>query len=218
MPNQIEQPVKNIPERDMLFGDLPLSFWGAVPSNEIPWTLFRKVKELDEEGEDLSAIETLREIIALPGLESRQYLQAFYFLRRLYAVAETDKKLYGVVVEVAMEEGTDLLAVYADHSARYYNYTGSGVVWETGNVVIEEKIDNILSLGKDIVRQIGPWTGERPGVPRPGFARINFLTPAGLHFGEAEQTALFRDPLAGEIMHAMLDMMQTLTSMAGEKK
>jgi len=218
MTNQIEQPVKNIPVRDLLFGDLPLSFWGAVRSGEIPWTLFRKVKDLDEEGEDLSAIETLREIIALPGLESRQYLQAFYFLRRLYAVAETDKKLYGVVVEVAMEEGTDLLAVYADHSARYYNYTGSGVVWETGNVVIEEKIDNILSLGKDIVRQIGPWTGERPGVPRPGFARINFLTPAGLHFGEAEQTALFRDPLAGEIMHAMLDMMQTLTSMAGEKK
>jgi len=218
MTNQIEQPVKNIPVRDLLFGDLPLSFWGAVRSGEIPWTLFRKVKDLDEEGEDLSAIETLREIIALPGLESRQYLQAFYFLRRLYAVAETDKKLYGVVVEVAMEEGTDLLAVYADHSARYYNYTGSGVVWETGNVVIEEKIDNILSLGKDIVRQIGPWTGERPGVPRPGFARINFLTPAGLHFGEAEQTALFRDPLAGKIMHAMLDMMQTLTSMAEEKK
>jgi len=218
MTNQIEQPVKNIPERDMLFGDLPLSFWGAVPSNEIPWTLFRKVKELDEEGEDLSAIGTLREIIALPGLESRQYLQAFYFLRRLYAVAENDKKLYGVVVEVAMEEGTDLLAVYADHSARYYNYSGSAFVWESSNTIIEQKINNILSLGNGIVKRIGPWTGERPGIPRPGFARLNFLTAAGLHFGEAEQTALFNDPMAGKIMYAMLDMMQTLTSMVEQKK
>jgi len=217
MTNQIDQPVKNIPVRDMLFGDLPLSFWGAVQSNELPWTLFQKVRELDEEGEDSSAIETLREIIALPGLESRQYLQAFHFLRNLYSVTENDKKLYGVVVEVTMEEGTDLLAVYADHSARYLNYTGSSIVWETRNSAIDQKIDTILSLGKDIVKQIGPWTGERPGVPRTGFARLNFLTPAGLHFGEAQQSALFQDPMAGKIMYAMLDMMDTLTSMVIKK-
>ena len=217
MTNQIDQPVRNIPVRDMLFGDLPLSFWAAVQSNEIPWTLFRKVKEFDEDGEDADAIATLHEITRLPGLESRQYLQAFHFLRSLYAVKENDKKLYGVVVEVTMEEGTDLLAVYADHSARYYNYSGSAIVWETRNAAIDQKIDNILFLGKDIVKQIGPWTGERPGVPGEGFARLNFLTSTGLHFGEAEQSALFQDPMAGKIMYAMLDMMDTLTNMVNKK-
>lgn len=217
MTNQIDQPVKNLPVRDMLFGDLPLSFWGAVKSAEIPWTLFHKVKEFDDEGEDALAIQTLREIITLPGLESRQYLQAFHFLRRLYAVAENNQQLYGVVLEVTMEEGADLLAVYADHSARYYNYSGSAVIWETKNAAIDQKVDNILALGKEIVKQIGPWTGERPGTPRTGFARLNFLTPAGLHFGEAQQTALFQDPMAGKIMYAMLDMMDTLTNMAMKK-
>lgn len=41
-------------------------------------------------------------------------------------------------------------------------------------------------------------------------ARINFLTSKGLHFGEASQQLLFNDPMAGKLMHGMLNLMNAL--------
>ena len=42
---------------------------------------------------------------------------------------EKAQDVLGVVVEVAMEKGLDLVAGYADHHARY-NYSGAAIVWE----------------------------------------------------------------------------------------
>lgn len=213
MINEMTKPVKNIPVRDLVFGDLPLEHWAGIDSHEQPWINFKKAKEADDDGEDQDAIDVLQQIMDMPGLESRHYLQAAHFLQQLYSVKALNPQLMGVVVEVAIEGGVDLLAVYADHSARYYNYTGSAIILETATDEIRNKIDNILLLGDDLVKQIGAWKYTRPGAPIPGFARINFLTTGGLHFGEAAQAVLFKDPTAGKIMYAMLDMMETLMNL-----
>ncbi|MEP6749178.1 MAG: hypothetical protein ABJB86_15700 [Bacteroidota bacterium] len=217
MTEQIKRSIKNIPVRDTLFGDMPLDYWAAVSNNDAPWTLFKKAKSFYDDGEDNDTADVLREVISLPNLESRQYLQAYYFLKQLCSIKESSMQVLGIVAEVAMEGGTDLLAVYADCSARYYNYSGAAVIWETRTAAMDSKIENILSLGEDIVKNIGPWKYERPEAPKPGFARLNFLTPAGLHFGEAQQAVLFRDPMAGKIMYAMMDMMETLINLSEKK-
>ncbi|MGC4103991.1 hypothetical protein [Ferruginibacter sp.] len=217
MLKKVSQP-NNIETRDTLFGDLPLDHWAKADSNEIPWTLFKEVKKNVDKKNKAAAIKILKDILNIAGLETRQYLQAFYFLNQLQALPEGTVKILGAVVEVTMEDGVDLLAVYADHTARYYNYTGSAVIWDLPDTSIAGKIDHILSLAKDIVAQIGPWQGERPGIPKPGNARINFLTSHGLHFGEAGQNVLFNDPMAGKIMYAMLDMMETLTQRVMQSK
>src|SRR6185437_507566 len=99
---------------------------------------------------------------------------------------------------------------YADHSARYYNYSGSSIAWEHGDNSLDELFDELISQGNIIASQIGPWESPRRAAPPQGMARINFLTSHGLHFGEANQQALFNDPLAGKIMHGMIEVMQAL--------
>src|ERR1700712_1438853 len=90
---------------DTLFGDLPLDYWAGIDTNESPWDLFKAVKKSIDKKNHPAAIELLEKIISIPGLESRQYLQAWYFLNELGGTSKDDIILYGVVVEVAMEDG-----------------------------------------------------------------------------------------------------------------
>jgi len=196
--------------RDTLFGDLPLAQWAGTDADGIPWTLFKQAKHSLDNGHQEEAIQTLLSIIATPGLESRQYLQAWHFLGQLAVAPTSIIEVYGLVIEVAMDQGLDLLAVYADHSARYYNYSGSAIIWDQPDAGIGAKIDIILAQGAEIIPFIGPWKDARPAAPVNGNARINILTSNGLYFGEAGQLALFKDAMAGKTMYAMLDMMETL--------
>ncbi|MEP7166260.1 MAG: hypothetical protein ABI741_16275 [Ferruginibacter sp.] len=214
MPETLNRPGNDRTIRDTLFGDQPLEQWAGAESEDLPWNLFKDAKRCVDKGKNNQAIEMLKKITTLPGLESRHYLQAYFFLNELGSFPEADIELFAVVVEVAMDEGLDLLAIYADHSARYYHASGAGVIWDVPDITIGSKIDHILSLGNGIIEQIGPWKAERPAAPVNGRARLNLLTSKGLHFGEADQNVLFQDPLSSKIMYAMLDMMETLVNKA----
>ena len=63
--------------------------------------------------------------------------------------------------------------------------------------------------------QIGPWDGERPHPPNPGRIRLNFLTPLGLHLGEAPFEVLASDALAGPAVSAGLTLLDALTQLDG---
>ena len=140
--------------------------------------------------------------MATPGLESRHYLQAWHFLREHGEQAPDDvaKDVLGIVVETSLRGGLDVLAVYADGSARYYNHAGGGGVLEHAEGSFAELIDALLAAAADVVARIGPWEGTKPGSPRRGHTRLSFLTPSGLHFGEGPTKALQDDPLAGLVL------------------
>jgi hypothetical protein len=122
----------------------------------------------------------------MPGLESRQYLQAWHVLREqgVRPPAETAKHVYGAVVEVALPDGLDVLAAYADGSARYLNWSGAAIVWEAPDPRFQPHIEAVLRAGAAIAQRIGPWEDPRRGPPPTGHIRLNLLTPSGLHFGE----------------------------------
>jgi hypothetical protein len=200
--------------RETLFGDMPLAQWTshlAQPSSE-PWTSFQRAQSLIESGDKQSAITALREILQIPGLESRHYLQAYHALAGLgVAPAQgKEKDVLGVVVEVGMKRGTDLVAGYSDHHARYYNYSGAGVVWERPNDTLDEAIDELLRVGSAVVQVIGPWKKARPPAPTDGRVRLNFLTPSGLHFGEGPMDTLAKDKLGGPVIASAFRLMQRL--------
>ena len=120
--------------RETLFGDMPISAW-VVPDQSNrgePWSSFSRARDLLESGREQQAVEQLQEITQMDGVESRQVLQAWHFLRQLGVTPPQNvaKLVYGVVVEVGMEEGLDIVAAYADHSARYINYSGAAIIWE----------------------------------------------------------------------------------------
>lgn len=155
----------------------------------------------------------------MAGLESRHYLEAWHALRELgvRAPAETSKHVLGVVVEVSLPEGLDVLAAYADGSARFLNWSGAAVVWDAPDRRLQPNIDAVLRTGAEIAQRIGPWDEPRRGRPPVGHIRLNLLTPSGLHFGEGPMDVLARDALAGPLVTAATLLMRALTSLPSEQ-
>jgi hypothetical protein len=208
--------VQNHPEiRDTLFGDLPFSRWATVVPTETPvdpWSSFARAKKFLDSGDKQSAKEGLLSILEMSELESRHYLQAWHFLRDLGVnpPSEKEKDLRGVVVEVDFGKGLDVVAAYSDHHARYYNYSGAGVVWERPNNSLDSAIDDLMRVGAATMQAIGPWKGNRPSAPPVGHARINLLSPVGLNFEQGPLDALTKGPLGGPVITAPFRLMQEL--------
>jgi hypothetical protein len=210
-----EKPPKPPEIRDTLFGDRPLSEWPQrdhANAKFEPWSWFVQARSYLEAGNKPSAIAVLQKITEAPALESRHYLQAWSFLRPLGVTPPEAKAkvVYGVVVEVGMDEGLDLLAAYMDHTARYYNYTGAGVIWEAPDHSLNGQIDDLLREGQTVVYQIGPWEEARPAPPPHGYVRLSMLTPSGLHFGQGDFGVLANDPMGGPLITAATTLMQSL--------
>jgi hypothetical protein len=118
--------------------------------------------------------------------------------------------MLGAVIEVSMPSGLDLLAAYADHTARYFNYSGRAVIWEHPDESLDPLTDALLAAGARILQAIAPWPGPRPAAPPAGRVRINLLSPAGLHFGEGPMQVLGADPFAKPTFDAATILMQEL--------
>ncbi|HKV93351.1 MAG TPA: hypothetical protein VJW20_12460 [Candidatus Angelobacter sp.] len=196
--------------RDTLFGDRPFDKWANHAETGEPWQSFAGAKAALDRGEKDACIAILTEISTRQGLESRHYAQAWHFLRQLgiQPSREKEKELYGVIVEVGMEGGLDIVAAYPDLHARYYNYSGAGVVWEHPDGSLDPQIGKLLQAARAVVAKIGPWTDPRPPAPQRGQVRINMLTPSGLHFGQAPFQALAADALGGPVISAAMALMQ----------
>ena len=201
--------------REVLFGDVPVMEWPR-PHNphrlEHPWAPFAAAQDAYRSGDTAAAIAALQQVVATPGQESRQYLQAWQFLRTL-GVTPPDaeaRRVLGVVVEVSLPEGLDLVVAYADLTARYYNHSGAGVVWEMDTDLDGSPIQNLLAAGQTVADVIGPWLEPRRPAPPTGHVRINSLTASGLYFGEGPFNTLFDDPLAHPVIAGGLALMQAL--------
>ena len=202
------------PIRETLFGDMPIEQWprANAPADLFPWSAFASARQHLVSGRKDAAIACWRQVLRHLGLEPRQYLQAWHFLRQHGEMPSPDlaKQVLGIVVEVAMPEGLDLLAAYPDHSARYYNFSGAGVVWEHRDSSLDLAIDQLLEASRQVVAEIGPWKEARPAPPPRDQARLTFLTPSGLHFGQGTMEQLIRDPLGGGVLQLATELMRAL--------
>lgn len=204
--------------RNTLFGDVPLGeLVKAHPKVSLaePWASFQRARDFRDAGDTAAAVEALRHIVAMPDLETRVFLQAWHTLRELgeKPPPEKAKEVLGVVIEIGMPKGLDLVAAYRDHRARYFNYSGAGVLWERRDHSLDELIDELLQAGTLVAKVIGPWTQARPPEPRHGIARINLLTPSGLHLGQGPIEALNQDAMGGPILSAAFGLMKRLVEL-----
>jgi hypothetical protein len=206
--------------RSILFGDAPISGFArdsaSTRSNE-PWKSFLQVRLSVETGHPEAARDALQSVLRMPGLESRHYLQAWHYLRDLgvQAPIQIQKELLGVVVEVGMKDGLDLLAAYADHHARYFNYSGKAVIWERPDDTLDPTINRLFSACHNALNSIGgPWENEKPPAPGFGNARINLLTPSGLYVGQGPFQALMKDRLGGPVLVAATELTLQLIKLA----
>ncbi|MFT3683500.1 MAG: hypothetical protein QM783_01015 [Phycisphaerales bacterium] len=100
----------------------------------------------DREG----AIRRLNSAYSNPINESRMRLTAAATLRAWGEPVTTKEPMLGAVVEYPMETGVDYVAAYADGSARYLNYTGAGIIWDTPRTVDAVDAAVIAFLNKSL--------------------------------------------------------------------
>lgn len=150
--------------------------------------------------------------------ESRLQIIAWRELKKLGIGPDEskEKQLLGFVIEVGLNGGTDYLAVYPDNRARYFNFSGAKIIWESNNQDINNEIQKLIEYSQEVVNQIGVWDKPRRDPPGNGIARINFLTPIGLHFGEAPLNVLAEDPLAKQVISQSIKVMKLLTEYKGK--
>lgn len=128
------------------------------------------------------------------------------------------KELLGIIVEVGLDEGLDVLASFSNGTARYINHSGKIIVWETtDNETANTITGDLFAASQNIIAQIGVW--DKPRLPRPqkGNARISFLVSDGLYFGEAPINLLFGDALAGPALNKATELMQYITQKSLEQ-
>ena len=153
----------------------------------------------------------LQKIILDDDAESRVKLLAYNKLRSIGTEVE-GKDLHGVIVEVGLDDGLDVLASYKDGTARYINHTGKMIIWETTDQVSSEITQQLFRDSVNIVNRIGPWNKPRLPYPVKGNVRISFLVSDGIYFGEGPINTMFNDPIAAPALSSATALMQYLTN------
>jgi hypothetical protein len=216
VPQSPQLPI-SIAMRDTLWGDMSMDKW-PPPNTDIrfePWNRFAQARDLLHQGKNDEAIRVLLAITDLPGLESRHYLQAWYFLRQLKVPVPAGRhdQLYAVVVEASMPKGLDLLVVYQDFHARFYSYAGGGTIWERPDTRLDVPIQTLLNAAQEIAKAIGTAEKPRPPVPPQGQMRFSMLTPGGMAFGQGPEQALLQDITGRVIVMAAANLLQEITKL-----
>jgi len=116
------------------------------------WTRLANAQGLLAVGRKEEAIRSLREICASPDAHTRPRLWAWFNLRRFGVVPTVADAnvVRGVVLEVRINAGTDVLAAYEDNSARYLNYSGKVIVWESNDEDITNMCQKVLLLASRV--------------------------------------------------------------------
>lgn len=204
-------PSHTVAFREVLFGELPLKKMGR-DSDEPPSSHFAEARHLLLAGKKEEAAIALKKVLDSPDLDSLYYLQAWHFLRPLGHKPDADEALrvLGVVIDVYLPTGLDLLAAYADHTARFYSHSGAAAVWLHADTSLDADIDRLINAGAAIVQQRGPRDIPHPEPPPLNQMRMSFLTPGGICYGQGPEGELGADPNANEVLAASSNLINKL--------
>lgn len=183
---------------NLLFCDQPELFRPANGhAGEYPWNVLFAATP------DTTALQQLADDA---DAESRTRLLAYNILASM-GIKATERKLLGVIIEVGLEGGLDVLAAYDDGTARYINQSGAMIVWEAPNTASNALIDRLFADSEIVVGKIGPWDKPRLSPPKNGEVRLNFLVSDGLYFGQGPFNVLANDAMGAPVIDAGTKLM-----------
>jgi hypothetical protein len=144
-----------------------------------------------------------------PSHESRIRALAYTRLRELNEPVPK-KQLLGVIVELGMDEGLDVLAAYPDGGVRYINHKNSISVYEPVPPAWQPKLRRLFAAAQKAVEQTGPWQHPRTAPPMTGMIRMSFLVSDGLYFGQGLTAIMEHDAIAQPIIAASVDLLKSV--------
>jgi len=145
--------------------------------------------------------------------ESRVRALAFRRLRDIGA-AVAPKILLGVIVEVPLQCGLDVLAAYSDGRVRYINQTGRISIFEGGPAVVETLARELIVAALPLVQRTAPSDGARLPPPRAACMRITFLVSDGLHSYEGSFEQLRADALGAALLGKATQLLDAVVDSA----
>jgi len=190
---------------NLLFCDDPSLF--AVRAGQATTTWQATLSDVN------ASSDKVRALAESPNEESRIRALAFNWLRQ-HKEPVPRGILLGVVVEVPLEGGLDVLAAYSDGRVRYINQTGKLAVFEGGPPQVQTSAKALVSASKVAISRIGPWDRPRLSPPSKGNIRITFLVSDGLYLGEGPFSSMQSDPMAGPIVQEATQLLQLVVSQA----
>lgn len=191
--------------RPLLFGNVPLEAW---PSDDAataePWASFVRARRHLASGDADLAIREWAPIATFDLWEPRHRLQAWTFLRAAGITPDDGvaRSVLGVVAEVAVDDGHDALATYADGSIRFLHHSGAVFSVDSARFDLVMGASALLAVGQEVADQLGAWPGPELPPLEPGESRFTMLTPGGPVIGQGPDDALRTDPLAGPLYEA----------------
>jgi hypothetical protein len=147
-----------------------------------------------------------------PGNESRLRILAYNWLRE-HGLPVPPRLLLGVIVEVPLDQGLDVLAVYLDRRIRYINQSGRLAVFEEITAAMQVQVQALLAASQDAVDRIGPWDKPRLPPPQAGGIRLTFLASDGLYFGQGAFETMAREAMAAPIIQQATELLQLVVAM-----
>lgn len=187
--------------------------WLANEIERYPWVLMAaahvklKMDEAAEAGRLLRAV-------TLISNEARLRLWAWHNLRQLgkYPSPDLARQVLGAVIEVPFEDRLDVLAAYADGTARYINHQGGMIVWD--------RVDEIITpLVMNVIREALPFGApqeDRLEEHIPGDqVRLSVLTPGGIHVW---QGVAAENPALTKVFSHMADLLRALVQVTIEER
>ena len=172
------------------------------------WTLLSKAAEHVRQGEVGRAVEVLLEVARNPKMETRILLWSWAALRCLGAYPKSYEAddIKGVVIQVPMESGVDVLAAYVDGTARYVNHSGKAIVSEITDASITAIIRKLFESCKDLR---GVVAAASPNHSVKDLVRVTLLTFNGNRFAEASMQSLASSPI-NQVLSVGAELMANL--------
>jgi hypothetical protein len=154
--------------RDLLFADQLVTQLPALPpvdNADWPGRLALAAESI-RKSQPAAAIEALRAVMADETAASRAVLWAATTLRMLGQSPARADDVLGAVLEVPVGNSTDVLAAYADGTARYVNHAGPMIIWEVPDPTVHNLIRDLLAIASPAVKHTVPAQriGEAPSV------------------------------------------------------
>ena len=111
-------------------------------------------------------------------------------------------ELLGVVFEVEVNGGVDVLAAYADGRLRYLNHGGRVALFDALPASLHEHWQALIAAARAGAAEAQPWQRGQSPPPGPGEARISFVRSDGLGMLQGRLDRLQARPAGGPLLLA----------------
>ena len=128
------------------------------------------------------------------------------------------KELLGVIVEVGLDGGLDVLASFENGTARYINHTENVLILETTDDEAANKITNELFAFSEYCGSDRPLGQTQTTQFYERKCENHLSVSDGLYFGEGPINTLFNDPMVAPALAKATELMQYLTRKSLDKK